>query len=293
MDRTKGIGGTDISAIVGLNPWRTPLDVFLEKTGQSIPKEDNENMWWGRELEPVLSKRYTKETGTDLIIPWQEELPAVHPDFPWYVGSPDALKYEHGYICYLPKPILMKAEGGVDFKTSGQPQEWGEAGTDQVPEHYYLQAMWYMGLTTALWWDIAVLIMGFTRDFKIFRINRDQEIIDRLTILGADFWNNHVLPGIPPELDGSESASRYLNQKYPFDKGPMMEPTDEDILRVIYNYSEIRAKKMDWEYREALMENQLKAIIGDCAGMQGKWGKITWKANKNGKRIFRPQFKED
>lgn len=65
--RTKGIGGTDIGAIIGVNPWKGPMDVYLEKIGITEPQEDNEAMWWGREMEPTLAKRYAKEKNIEII----------------------------------------------------------------------------------------------------------------------------------------------------------------------------------------------------------------------------------
>ena len=35
MDKTKGIGGSDVAAIRGVSPWRTPLQIYLEKIGES------------------------------------------------------------------------------------------------------------------------------------------------------------------------------------------------------------------------------------------------------------------
>lgn len=316
--RQKGIGGTDISAILGMNPHKTALDVWLSKTGQAPPDEDNENKWWGREMEPILAKRYTEETGIDLIVPHGPELPGVHPEFPWIIGSPDALHFVNGMIRYTPRPTLIKAEAGVDFKTSGRPQDWGEPGTDDVPRPYLIQAEWYMGLTGAQWWDIACLLMGFTRKFAIYRINRDDDLIGYFQEEAEKFWKDHVLTGTPPPLDGSKSASEYLKRKYPANLGPMLEPTDEDILIEINNYRETCKELKEMEEFVSKCENRLKAFIGDCAGMQGKWGKIYWKKNKDGQtldykamaaahpdiaaqfmkpqigaRVFRPYFKEE
>ncbi len=281
MDRKKGIGGTDISAIVGLNPWKTPLDVFLEKTGQKEDQPDNENLWWGREMEPVLAKRYAKEKEINeslLVLPPALKNPMRHPKMPWYLGSPD---------CLIPTvfPKIAEIKGGVDFKTSGKPDEWGEPGTDEVPQQYIIQAEWYMGLTGAAWWDIAVLLMGFTRKFTIYRINRDNELIQGLIDAGERFWTDHVLTGIPPALDGSKSATEYLKKKYPSDLGPLLEPTDPEIIALCEQYREIRKIAKNWEVQESELANRLRNFIGDAAGMQGSWGKITWRKTKDSNKV--------
>jgi putative phage-type endonuclease len=275
MDRKKGIGGTDISAIVGMNPFKTPLDVFLDKTGQKEEIPDNENMWWGREMEPVLAKRYEKETGTKLFIPKPKTLPYRLQSPEWYLASPDALVAPS---LMIPTPV---SQGGVDFKTSGKPQDWGEPGTDDVPQHYIIQAEWYMGLTGAQWWDIAVLLMGFTRKFAIYRINRDDELIGDLTDAGERFWKDHVLANVAPDLDGSKSATEYIKRKYPYDLGPMLEPTDAEILADLDRYREVRGQLKHLESVESMYENRLKELVADFSGMQGSWGKITWKKSKD------------
>jgi putative phage-type endonuclease len=276
MDRKKGIGGTDISAIVGMNPWKTPLDVWLDKTGQAEDTPDNENLWWGREMEPVLAKRYEKETGVKVYIPPVDVLPYRLTMPPWYLGSPDGL-----INCNEIEMVTPVAEGGVDFKTSGRPQEWGEPGTDDIPQQYIIQAEWYMGLTGAQWWDVAVLLMGFTRKFAIYRVHRDDELIGDLTEAGEKFWKDHVLTGVAPALDGSKSATEYLKRKYPSNLGPMLEPTDAEILATIQSYQYARNNLKHLEREVDGYENILKALVGDFSGLQGPWGSITWKKSKD------------
>ena len=284
--RQKGIGGTDISAIVGLNPWRTALDIWLEKTGQAEPQEDNEAMYWGRKMEPLLAERYEKETDRKIF----ETPEIIDPNKSWHRGSPDRLVYVYDGVLSRDDPAHV-LEGIVELKTSGQPQEWGEPGTDEVPEHYHLQCDYYMGLTGAHWCDLAVLLMGFKREFRIYHINRDQELIDYLIEEARNFWFNYVIPGIPPELDGSESARQYLNRLYPKSQGAMFEPTDPEILITVGKYAHARKQIVNWTEQAAIQEMRLKSFIGDAAGMKGDWGKITWKSGKNGNRRFYPQFK--
>jgi putative phage-type endonuclease len=61
--RRHGIGGSDAAAALGLSPWKTPLSLYLEKTGDARPFRDNESMLWGRVLEPAIRAEYTRRTG--------------------------------------------------------------------------------------------------------------------------------------------------------------------------------------------------------------------------------------
>lgn len=68
-ERKKGIGGSDASALCGLSPYKTPLQLWEEKRGLLGQKEDNEAMLWGRTLEPVIRQRYSDVTGRPVRLP--------------------------------------------------------------------------------------------------------------------------------------------------------------------------------------------------------------------------------
>ena len=58
--RRRGIDGSDASVILGLNPWKTQMDLWLEKTGEFTEDEDNEKMYWGRILEDIVAQEFSK-----------------------------------------------------------------------------------------------------------------------------------------------------------------------------------------------------------------------------------------
>ena len=62
-ERRSGIGGSDAAAVMGLNPWKSPLDVYLDKTGQLMESPDNPALYWGRVLEEVVAREYSLEPG--------------------------------------------------------------------------------------------------------------------------------------------------------------------------------------------------------------------------------------
>src|SRR5258708_3595445 len=147
--RATGIGGTDISAIVGKNPYRSPFDVWLEKTGRQDSKnlDDVPHIRWGKILEPVLAAEYEKETGIPII---HNRETFVHPSNPIVLCTPDALwDMDRGAV----------ARGGAEFKTAGPRMidKWGNIFTDDVPEEYLIQATWYAGFCREVYgWDVGV-----------------------------------------------------------------------------------------------------------------------------------------
>ena len=275
MDRTKGIGGTDIGAIVGVSPWKNKMDVYLEKVGITEPPDENEAMYWGKALEQPLAFRYIRDMPGD---GWTLETPKnpdgmrlVHHDLPWYLGSPDGIMW----------PINDQYEkGGVDFKTTGSRNGYGEPGSDTVPDHIACQCHWYMGLTGAQWWDVATLFMGYRREFHIFHLERNQEIIDNLIAAGKDFWENHVLPQVPPELDASDASRTLLRHLYPESRGEVL-PAPDDAM-IWRNWLETANDTLKrWEEKKKLSQHHLEALVGDADSLLFDDGaRFDWKRQK-------------
>ena len=63
--RQRGIGSSDAAAAVGLSPYKSPLTLWLEKTGRQLPEDvsGKEAVRWGTVLEPVLARVYAERTG--------------------------------------------------------------------------------------------------------------------------------------------------------------------------------------------------------------------------------------
>src|SRR5512139_912790 len=88
-ERSNGIGGSDAAPICGLSPWKSAYQVWLEKRGEADgPQQDNEPMFWGRTLEPVIRQRYADVTGRTVTVP-NEIL--VHPKYDWMLASLDGI----------------------------------------------------------------------------------------------------------------------------------------------------------------------------------------------------------
>jgi len=211
-ERLSGLGGTDASAIAGLNPYKTALDVYLEKRQLVDPPEENEAMYWGSALEPVVAERYAKETGSKLT---RNNCLVVHPEYSFIIGHPDYLITNgNGQVCR-----------GLEVKTAGFHSRhlWGEPGTDDVPKAYMIQVLHYSAILNVPF-DLAVLIGG--QDFAIYHIDPKPSMIKDLITIEKNFWNTHVLAGIPPGIDGSDSSKKYLATFYPTDRGEAI-PADE------------------------------------------------------------------
>jgi putative phage-type endonuclease len=190
-ERRKGIGGSDAAAICGLSPWRTPLQVWEDKRGLSGPIPDNDAMFWGRTLEPVVRQRYSDKTGRSVLLPTE----ILHHDkHDFMLANIDGFTQDHR---------------GVEIKTSAYPTGWGEEGTDEIPVGYIFQVQHYMIITGFPVFDVPVLIGG--RDFRIYEVPDDKELQEMLIQKEAEFWQM-VVNGTPPDPVNFDDVMRLYHR---------------------------------------------------------------------------------
>jgi putative phage-type endonuclease len=208
--RTRGIGGSDISAVLGLNKWKTPMQLYLDKTGQSVPTPDNDAMYWGRTLEDIVAREFA--TRKDLKIQRINEQLA-HVDQPWAIANIDRAVINPAIAGNVRiKDGRLTTDQILECKTANgfASKEWGESGTDYVPDAYLLQVQWYLHVTQCDIGHLAVLIGG--SDFRTYVIERDQELIDDCVQAATEFWHGNVLAKNPPPPSSYDEAAAKWSQ---------------------------------------------------------------------------------
>jgi len=181
-ERKNYIGGSDLGAICGLNPYRSALDVYLDKTSDDISEETNAAMRWGNLLEDVVAKAYSEDTGYDVEI---EPNTIYHPEYSFLAANIDRWADNKRRILECKTASFLKAK------------EWGDLGTDQIPESYLIQNATYSAVCNVPVVDTAVLIGG--QDFRIYTYERNKELEDKLIKIACNFWHNHIEKRIPPK----------------------------------------------------------------------------------------------
>lgn len=192
--RKMGIGGSDAGAVCGLNPYRTALEVYLDKTSDSLETSDSEAMRQGREFEDYVAGRFMEATGKKVrranFMYYDEKNPFMLADVDRMVAGENA-----GLECKTASPYLA--------------ERWKDG---KIPLSYQIQCHHYMYVCGADAWYIAVLIYG--REFKFQRIERDERIQSDLIQIEKDFWENHVLKHKMPDPDGSKLADSVLAEYF-------------------------------------------------------------------------------
>lgn len=195
-DRTKYIGGSDIAAILGISPWRTAVDLWLDKTTPPRGDETSRVKRRGSRLEPYIADMIIEEHGLPLVA---RNRRYIDPKVPYFAAEIDA----------------ETADANVEIKTVHpfKANDWGQADTDELPIHYVAQAQWGLGVTGRTLCHVFPLIGD---DLRHYRVERDDETIQALRDKAADFWTKYVEPKVRPPLDFSTGLTNdTLRRLYP------------------------------------------------------------------------------
>ena len=242
--RRMGITGTDISAILGANPWATPLDIWLDKTGPEHEVHMNDAMRRGTDLEPTIVKwahRHLEEVYGGRWWVEYEGLPKLvaHPDRPLLLGSMDALAHSRNATW------LIEAKTGKHAEL-----------LTGVPSHYVAQAQWYLGVCGL---DHGLLAAFAAMDEGYHPLQADSEWFAAATGYAEDWWHRHVVADEPPPEDPDRDAAAIAAMRTPdpelaaeLDPGVAME-----LLR-----AHAARKAADEAYKAA--EAAVKAALGDA-----------------------------
>jgi hypothetical protein len=171
----------------------------------------------------------------------------------------------------------------IELKSEHQfADKFGDPGSDQVPDHYIVQAAHYMAVADLDRCDIAVLHGGFK--FAIYQLRRDLDLERSMLEQLRQWWDAYVVKKVEPPLDASESWGNYLATKYPFNRGPMLkvdENSHPDLMRHVFNVLNFGDVKKQTSTRIVEAQNVIKAFLAENDGVVGPWGKITWRLCKD------------
>lgn len=256
-ERKKGIGGSDASAILGLNPWATPYTLWADKTGRLPDKPDNEAMRQGRDLEQYVAERFMEIT--DKKVRRKTQM-LRNPDYTFAHANVDRW--------------VVGENAGLECKTTSI-MNLKRFRNGEFPETYYCQCMHYMAVTGADRWYLAVLILN--QGFHYFTIERDQDEINALMSAEKEFWQ-YVKTDTPPPLDGLPATTDALNTIYA--EGISNQSPVELFGRgkIIDDYLSIKDKIKALEQEKETFEQILKQDLqenetGECGNY-----KINWKS---------------
>ncbi len=259
--RTRGIGGSDIGTICGVNNWASIRTVYLAKTGQyedetpltEFSEAAKERMEFGHLLEPIVADKYARhmkekhDTEIQTVI---VKATFQHKDYPWALANVDRFLVDKNGKLY----------GVLECKTAGEflNEEWSEG---DLPISYLYQLNWYLFVTGLEYGAIACVVGG--NKFYHYEMYRNDELIKEMLEKADKFWNYNVKQLVQPELDSSDESSKILKDAYcDVQRGSEIVLDGEDINELARVVAEGKAeiKRLEKIVEEA--SNRIKEKIG-------------------------------
>lgn len=259
--RQAGIGGSDAGAICGLNPYRSRVDVWIDKTAKKpVEKPDNEALRVGRDLEDYVARRFTEETGKKVR---RNNHMMFNDTYPFMIANIDREVIGENAI--------------LECKTANAygADRWAD---DKVPESYELQCHHYMAVTGADRVYIACLIMGIS--FVVRTVERDEDVINSLIQIESEFWNDYVIPKTMPAPDGSDSYDRQIAEIYPEAEKDKETDLDADYIEKLRRYDEIEELKHQLDEEENAIKQEIKLAMDTSEVAWAGDRRITWRNTK-------------
>ena len=268
--RKRGLGGSDAGAVCGLNPYRTAMQVWQDKRTDSTEDIDNEAMREGREFEDYVARRFMEATGKKVR----------KANFMYY-------DEEHPFMLADVDRMIVGENAGLECKTASpyMAEKWADG---RIPLSYQIQCLHYMSVCNADAWYIAVLIYG--REFKYYKIERDEEMLEDLIRIEKDFWENHVLKGVLPEPDGSELADSVIAEYFKKSEAKTILLTGFDGK--LERRQELAELIESLESEKRQIEQELKLYMGEAEIAENERYRISWKPVSS-QRIDEKSLKEE
>lgn len=273
--RRSGLGGSDLGVILGLNPWKTPYQLWQEKTGQAESTHDTLQTRFGTYAEEFVAQEYTRATGRRVQ---RFHATLTHPTAP-VIGHVDRLVIPDGakraaHIRDVRTDRLLECKTASAFAVS-RGIAWGDPGTDQIPASYLVQIAAYQALTGCQYADLAVIFGN--QEFRIYHIQRDLDLEAMLLDEASRWWTNHIVGGCPPDPSTETEARQRWSAHRP---GTAIE-ADDDLVGMVRELATIQATRRDLEHDEQGLRDRIIPRIADAERMtwQGR-DLLTYRLNK-------------
>ena len=270
--RQKGIGGSDAGAILGLNKWKTPFEVYIDKTEPLEDRGAGEAAYWGTQLEDMVAKEFEIRTGKKVRR-----------------NNRMMTSIEHPFMLANIDREIVGEDAILECKTANAylTKEWED---DKVPPSYIIQGQHYLAVTGKARIYYAVLIGGQKFLWKAFE--RDEDLINLIIDREMEFWNEHVIKKVPPALDGSSAAEKYLKERFEQAEDGKSITLPPSYSAQITAMLELKARAKEIEEQASEIENNIKLELGEAESGSTNEFTVTWK-NVTSTRLDTKALKKD
>lgn len=263
--RCNSIGGSEIAKVAGFSKYGSALTVFNEKLGLSEKFKGNIHTKFGNRMEPLIrewvQEDFEKETYIKLKT-YEYPYMMIHKEYEYFSANIDGLgkldsSYRYwenrdtGEIKEIPKGELI----GIEIKTASEFLKKMWVG-EEIPDEYYCQCQWYMGIT-GLKYFLIIYLLGKEVKWKV--IPRCEADIEALFQIGKDFWNNNILKKVPPVPVGLECETRDILHQQALDNELEASISENKLAK----YKEVDAQIKDLEKEKEQLKQLIYLDLGD------------------------------
>jgi len=260
--RSTTIGGSEASAILGLNPYLSPFELYSLKAGLVEPDNgaESEVLEWGSRLEQPIVEAYQDKTNRKI------KRHGIHtfrsPNYPLSVSLDGEIE-----------PIDDRGPGVLEIKTTGLYSE--KDLQESVPVEWQIQCNHAMAIMGWRWASLAIFIIH-SRKFRYLDIERNDQFIEMLLRKELDFVKR-IEDNNPPIVDGSDSTTEVLKRLYPNDSGETIQ-LPSDATKWDAELVRLKSQIQDAEKRKTELENLFRAALGTATFGVGDDGlKYSWR----------------
>lgn len=260
--RNDGVGGSEVSAIMGISKYRSPVEVWMEKRGLKEPQDlsDKEAVEWGNRLESIIRDKFS-EGHPELGV---HESPHTFVDRgrPWAHANLDGMAVDESGNW-----------GVVEIKTVGKNRE--DDWADGVPDYYLTQVTHYLSVTGWTYAWVAALIGG--QHYVEFRVERDEDDIKAVNDAVDTFWKDCVIGGALPQIVGTQTEAGALLDVFGVESTEYAAPEDiRHFDNLVSEYTEAKRCERVYADHAKRIANEIRAAIGSNKGAQSDVYKVTW-----------------
>ncbi len=253
--RKNSIGGSEASAVLGLNGFKSRYTLWAEKKGfiNIEDSADNEAMRVGMDLEEYVAGRFCEAAGKRVR---KRNFMFLHDDYDFISANIDR--------------EIIGENAGLECKTTNIFNK-SDFEKGEIPLYYYCQCMHYMAVMGYERMYLAVLILG--KSFHWFEIERNEDEIENLIKSEVDFWNKYIVGKEVPEADGSENTSETIAAVYDYAKNKSIVLNNDDIKQ----YIELQNRIKELKGLQEELKQKIQITLGDCDTGISKDFEVTWK----------------
>lgn len=270
--RRHGVGASEAAAVIGRSLYAGPVDVWRNKRERRKREPETVPQKRGRLLEDGILTWYEEDMGLKLV---RKPDTKFSTEFPHVCATPDGL---------LPgeaRPFVR----AVDAKALrwDRTMEFGQQGTDDIPDDYLVQLQIQMGVFGAYEAHLAVLFGG--DDFRVYHVKFNPALWQRVGEAVEEFWKLYVETGKPPPVDATQGYSNWLSEHFQERKTTTIRQASPEEITWLEELRIVEGQLKACKERKEILRNYLKQAIGNDYGIKGGDFKALWTGGNEGSRV--------